>query len=67
MSSSLLDILCHASAQSAPHLYQADEGGKIRIVWEQSGARCDDERRDAGPPRGSHSGTRAPAEDEDGE
>lgn len=35
MSSSLLDILCHWKAQIDPHLYQMDESGKIRIMWEQ--------------------------------
>jgi hypothetical protein len=36
MSSSLLNILCQWNAQENPHLYQMDESGKIRIMWDQA-------------------------------
>jgi hypothetical protein len=35
MGISALDMLCYRNAQRGPHLYQADEGGRIKIMSTQ--------------------------------
>jgi hypothetical protein len=63
MSSSMLDILCHATARRSPHLYQADKKGDIRLVWDYAGPRADYGSREVEPPPGSRAAARMPVDD----
>lgn len=55
MSRSELDMLCHRHAQQGPHPYQADEGGRIKIMLTQENSHKAGKAQHGTPP--DHKGT----------